>query len=118
DGVIAVDPEERIEAVNPAMESVLGLPAAQLLGQRLSAVNSELGLTNTLRTGDSEVEQVQQVNGRTVVVTRLPIMEQGRQTGAVLVCQDPVAIQRMDRSLRARGRPPARHARYGLAHLV
>lgn len=118
DGVIAVDPEERIEAVNPAMASVLGLPAAQLLGQRLSAVNSELGLTNTLRTGDSEVEQVQQVNGRTVVVTRLPIMEQGRQTGAVLVCQDPVAIQRMDRSLRARGRPPARHARYGLAHLV
>lgn len=118
DGVIAVDPEERIEAVNPAMEAVLGLPAGQLLGQRLSAINGELGLSNTLRTGDSEVEHVQQVNGRTVVVTRLPIMEQGRQTGAVLVCQDPVAIQRMDRSLRARGRPPARHARYGLAHLV
>lgn len=118
DGVVAVDLDERVEAVNPAMESFIGVSSQKLLGQRLSSVNGELNLTHTLRTGAAELEQVQQVNGRTVVVTRLPIMEQGRQTGAVLVCQDPVAIQRLDRSLRARSRPPTRHARYGLAHLV
>src|SRR5690606_32443719 len=55
---------------------------------------------------------------RTSVVTRLPIIEQGRQTGAVLVCQDPVAIQRIDRSLRTRNRPPARHAKYALDDLA
>lgn len=119
DGVVAVDPEERIEAVNPAMEAFIGRPAEQLLGQRLSAVHGELSLAHTLRTGTPELEQVQQVNGRTSVVTRLPIMEQGRQTGAVLVCQDPAVIQRLDRSLRARSsRQPSRHAKYGLANLV
>lgn len=118
DGVVAVDLDERVETINPAMETFLGMPAAQLLGQRLSAVSSELSLLPTLRSGAAELEQVQQISGRTAVVTRLPIMDQGRQTGAVLVCQDPVAIQRLDRSLRARSRPPTRHARYGLAHLV
>lgn len=118
DGVVAVDPEERIETINPAMETFIGRPAEQLLGQRLSAVHGELSLAHTLRTGAPEVELVQQVNGRTTVVSRLPILEQGRQTGAVLVCQDPVAIQRLDRSLRARSRPPQRHAKYSLANLV
>ena len=118
DGVVAVDPEERIETINPAMETLIGRPAEQLLGQRLSAVHGELSLAHTLRTGAPEVEQVQQVNGRTTVVSRLPILGQGRQTGAVLVCQDPVAIQRLDRSLRARSRPPQRHAKYSLANLV
>ena len=118
DGVIAVDPDEIVVTVNPAMESFLGMPASQLLGQRLSLVSSELSLAATLRTGSSELEQVQQLNGRTAVVTRLPIIEQGRQTGAVLVCQDPVAIQRLDRNLRARSRPVVSHARYGLANLV
>ena len=118
DGVIAVDPDEVVETVNPAMEKLLGIPASRLLGQQLSSVSGELSLTDTLRHGSSELEQVQQLNGRTAVVTRLPIIEQGRQTGAVLVCQDPVAIQRLDRNLRARNRPSTSHARYGLAHLV
>lgn len=118
DGVVAVDPDERIEAVNPAMEAFIGLPAEQLLGRQLSAVQGELSLAHTLRTGIAEVEQVQQVSGRTSVVTRLPIVEQGRRTGAVLVCQDPVVIQRLDRSLRSRSRPALQHAKYGLANLV
>ena len=118
DGVVAVDADERIEVVNPAMEAFIGLPAEQLLGRRLSAVQGELSLAHTLRTGTHELEQVQQVSGRTSVVTRLPIQEQGRRTGAVLVCQDPVVIQRLDRSLRTRSRPPLRHAKYGLANLV
>src|SRR5690606_9213648 len=36
----------------------------------------------------------------------------------VLVCQDPVVIQRLDRSLRSRSRPALRHAKYGLSNLV
>ena len=93
------------------MEALIGQPAEQLLGRRLSAVQRELGLAHTLRTGTSELEQVQEVSGRASVITRLPILEHGRLTGAVLVCQDPVAIQRMDRNLRSRARLPQRHAK-------
>ncbi len=118
DGVVAVDLDERIELINPAMESILGQSAEQLIGQRLSSVNTGLGLQEILRTGQGESEQVYQLGGKTVVLTRMPIVEQGRPTGAVLVCQDPIAIQRMDRSLRSRGKPRSNMARYGLEQLI
>lgn len=118
DGVVAVNLDERIETINPEMEAIVGLPAGQLIGQRLGDVSNELSLANTLRTGEATVEQVQQVGGKTVVVTRMPIVEQGRQTGAVLICQDPIAIQRLDRSLRSRAQPGSHHVRYGLSSLI
>ena len=118
DGVVAVDLQERIEAINPAMEAIIGRPAEQLLGKRLGDALPELSLSQTLRTGEADIEQVQPVGGRTSVVTRLPLLEHGRLTGAVLVCQDPLMIQRLDRSLRSRAKAPARHARYGLTDLV
>lgn len=118
DGVVAVDLDERIEVVNASMEKILGQPAGRLIGQRLATVNSELTLRDTLNSGQAEVEQVQEVGGRTLVTSRLPITEQGRYTGAVLVCQDPVTIQRLDRHLRARTQPRAAQARYVLADIV
>lgn len=118
DGVVAVNMDERIETINPSMEALIGLPATQLIGQRLSEVSGALGLQQTLRSGDTESEQVEEVGGKTVVVTRMPIIEQGRQTGAVLVCQDPVAIQRLDRNLRSRAQPRANITKYSLDHLV
>ena len=119
DGVVSVDADERVETVNPAMEAWLGQPAQALLGRRLSELHPELDLRPTLRSLERQQDAVQQVGGRTAVVTRMPILEQGRLTGAVLVCQDPAAIQRLDRSLRSRSHQGAsRHARYELADLV
>ncbi|MYN13749.1 propionate catabolism operon regulatory protein PrpR [Pusillimonas sp. TS35] len=118
DGVIAVDLEERVETVNPAMTVLIGQPAEAVVGRRLSSVNTALSLQETLRTGQPDVECVAQLGGKTVVLSRLPVLEQGRQTGAVLVCQDPVAIQRLDRSLRSRSRPRTNTARYGLDQII
>lgn len=118
DGVVAVNMDERIETINPSMEALIGQPATQLIGQRLGEVSRALSLQSTLRSGETESEHVEQVGGKTVVVTRMPIIEQGRQTGAVLVCQDPVAIQRLDRNLRSRAQPRANITKYSLDHLV
>lgn len=104
EGVVAVDMQERIETLNPAMEQLLGAPAERLLGRRLSDVAPELSLDDTLRAGRTELEAIQRVGTRMLVTSRLPITEQGRQTGAVLACQDPVTIQRVDRHLRSRQR--------------
>lgn len=118
DGVVAVDLDERIEIINPAMEKIMGQPGEQLIGQRLGSVSPGLSLQETLRSGQGESEQVYRLAGQTVVLSRMPIVEQGRQTGAVLVCQDPIAIQRMDRSLRSRGKPRSNVARYDLDQLI
>jgi propionate catabolism operon transcriptional regulator len=118
EGVVAVDMAERIQTCNPAMEKLLQRPAAQALGQRLSDLAPELGLATTLQTGEPELENILTLGGKTVVVNRMPIHEQGVQTGAVLTFQEAAAIQRVDRHLRSRQKPRHLAARYELDHIV
>jgi propionate catabolism operon transcriptional regulator len=118
DGVVAVDTNERIETLNPAMERLLGVSREELLGRRLGDVAPELSLRRTLRDARAEVEQIERLGDRTIVVSRIPIVEQGMHTGAVLTCQDPASIQRVDRHLRTERRVRVASARYGLDQIV
>lgn len=118
DGVVAVDLQERIEAINLPMERLLGLHRAQLLGRRLSDVAPELSLQHTLRDAQEQIESIQQFGQHMLVTSRMPIVERGVQTGAVLTCQDPASIQRVDRNLRAKGKRPTTTARYRLSDII
>jgi len=118
DGVIAVDLQERIETLNPAMAQWLGIEPHAWLGRRLSAACPELSLQATLRLGQPELEKIERVRGRQLIVSRMPIVEQGVQTGAVLSAQDAIAIQRVDRQLRTRTQSQAASARYELSQFA
>ena len=118
DGVVAVDEAERIEAVNPPMQRLLGRSRAQLLGRVLGDVAPEFTLARTLRDGIEQAEDIVRFGSQTLVISRSPIVERGVRTGAVLTCQDPAAIQRVDRNLRARNRPTPAGPRWRLSDLV
>jgi propionate catabolism operon transcriptional regulator len=118
DGVIAVDTQERIETLNPAMAQWLGIDVGDWLGRRLSAACPELSLQSTLRLGLPELEKIERVRGRQLIVNRIPIVEQGVLTGAVLSAKDAVAIQRVDRHIRTRAQSNAASARYELSQLA
>lgn len=114
DGVIAVDQHERIQTLNPAMAQLLGVLPAQWLGRRLSDLSPDLSLQGTLRLATQELEKIERVKGKALIVNRMPIIEQGVLTGAVLSCQDPISIQRVDRHIRTRIKPNAPGTRYQL----
>ncbi len=118
DGVVAVDEAERIEAVNPPMQRLLGRTRQQLLGRVLGDVAPEFTLARTLRDGVEQAEDIVRFGAQTLVISRTPIVERGVRTGAVLSCQDPAAIQRVDRSLRARARPAPTVTRWRLSDLI
>ena len=118
DGVIAVDRQERILTLNPTMAQWLGVTAEQWLGRRLSEVCPELSLQHTLRLGAQDLERIERVKGKTLIVNRIPLIEQGVLTGALLSSQDPISIQRVDRHIRTRIKPQAQHARYELHQLI
>jgi transcriptional regulator, propionate catabolism operon regulatory protein len=118
DGVVAVDMDERIYALNPAMEHVLGLTSSQAIGSKLSEVASELSLLDVLKNARVETDELQRFGSRTLITNRMPLMEQGVQTGAVLTCQDPAAIERVDRTLRSRRYRSTSVVRYKLSDLV
>jgi propionate catabolism operon transcriptional regulator len=118
EGVVAVDRDERIESLNPAMERLLKAPAESLVGQPLSRVAPALGLVRVLETGAAELESIQRLGSRMLVTNRIPIREQGVQTGAVLTCQDASAIERVDRRLRTQQRPHRLVAKHRLGDAV
>jgi len=118
DGVIAVDRHERIQTLNPQMARWLGIEPVAWIGQRLADVCPELTLQATLRLGAPELESIERVKGKALIVSRTPIVEQGELTGAVLSAQDPISIQRVDRHIRARIKPQAASSRYELGGFV
>ncbi|MES2088941.1 MAG: sigma 54-interacting transcriptional regulator, partial [Pseudomonadota bacterium] len=118
DGVIAVDQHERIQTLNPAMAQVLGIAPGQWLGRKLSEVCAELSLQTTLRLATQDLEKIERVKGKPLIVNRMPILEQGVLTGAVLSCQDPISIQRVDRHIRTRIKPNAVATHYELSEFL
>ena len=118
DGVIAVDRQERIQTINPTMAQWLGVEPAHWLGRVLSEVCPELGLQHVLRLAVPDLEHIERVKGKTLIVNRMPIVEQGVLTGAVLTCQDPISIQRVDRHIRTRIKPLSSASRYELGQFL
>lgn len=118
EGVVAVDADERIETLNPAMVALLGVAEEWAVGRRLSELVPTLSLAEVLKTGEARRDQVETVGGKTLVTQRLPIMEQGRQAGAVLTFQDAGRIERADRQLRTLSQRRQFRARYTFDDLV
>ncbi|HZZ83669.1 MAG TPA: propionate catabolism operon regulatory protein PrpR [Anaeromyxobacteraceae bacterium] len=118
EGVVSVDLQERVQSLNPAMERILGVAAGEVHGKRLGAVAPDLSLARVLETGSAELDGVQRLGNRTLVVNRIPLRERGVQTGAVLTCQDSSTVQRLDRNLRSQYRPRRFVARHLLSSIV
>lgn len=118
EGVVAVDLEERVQAINPAMARLLDVSDTWALGQRLSDIAPELSLTQTLRTREAELGRIERLKRRVLVTNRLPLAEQGIASGAVLTCQDSNSIQRADRNLRQQAPKSRPSAKYRLEDIL
>jgi propionate catabolism operon transcriptional regulator len=118
DGIAAVDMEERIEWINPAFERILGVTAIDVVGKKLSTVAPDLSLVRVLETGCAELEGVQKLGNRTLVVNRTPVRSHGVQTGAIVTCQDSTTILRLDRGIRSQYRQRRFVARYQLSGVI
>ncbi len=112
EAVLAVDGGNRITALNPPMQALLGLPAEALRGRRLDQVEPELSLRATLQRGVSERGAVLRFAQRDWIAHRTPIREHGDIVGAALTLHDAQDIEAADTSLRLQQRrrqPTARH---------
>lgn len=112
EAVLAVDRDNRLIAVNPPMEKLLGRVRARLLGQHLDDIEPALSLQSTLDSGLQERGSVLRYVQRDWIANRTPIREHGDTVGAALTLYDARNIQDADASLRSQQRrhqPTARH---------
>jgi propionate catabolism operon transcriptional regulator len=116
--IAAVDEGGRVVALNIAMQRLLGLAEADVLGRPLSSLPAEIGLDRVLETGAAEHDSVERFGHGTVVASRLPLRERGAIRGAVLACHDSTTVERLDQRLRSQHRPRHLEARYSLDEIL
>ncbi len=100
EGVAAVDAEGRIQSLNPPMERMLGLRREHAIGQPLEELAPAISLDGPLRLGQKDLETIQKIRDKVLILNRIPIQSGGELLGAVVTAQDAQAIQRVDRNLR------------------
>jgi propionate catabolism operon transcriptional regulator len=114
DGVVALDAQGRIEAMNQRLASVLGIDVAKALGRPLLELAPDLAGALP----DADGDTLSTVRGVSFVVHRGPLAGNGSAAGTVLTFQESRAVERLDRTLRSRQRVQQFTARYRLADIV
>ena len=117
DGVLTLGPTGLIESMNPKMAEICGVEAEIAVGKKLSDVIPGLDLNlPALQPGDAEF--VHSIDRKSYVMHCIALFEQGARSGTMLTAQESQVLQRIDRSLRSRHRPPHLIARYRLTDLL
>jgi two-component system, CitB family, sensor kinase len=94
EGVVAVDRAGQITVVNDEARRLLRLPEG-IVGWPVSEVIPESGLPRVLRTGHVEADQSTQLNGRWIVVSRIPVRIRGKLVGAIATFRDRTELEEL-----------------------
>lgn len=81
EGMVIVDAKGYITKFNYV--KLLGIQEADALGKPVAAIIENTGLPRVLETGKAEIGAIQTINGKDMVVSRIPFKKNGRVVGAI-----------------------------------
>ncbi|MDA8210840.1 MAG: sigma-54-dependent Fis family transcriptional regulator [Clostridia bacterium] len=83
DGIVVVDEHGKITLANRALTDFLNVSPEVVIGKYVTEVMEETRLHIVARTGVPETSDVMNIQGKPLVVSRLPIIKEGKVVGAV-----------------------------------
>ncbi|MBU1276349.1 MAG: sigma 54-interacting transcriptional regulator [Proteobacteria bacterium] len=98
-GIFAVDKQCRFTIVNQQAEKLMGFSQEDALGNPAAQFIPDTKLHRILETGKLEMGKPFAHNGRTFLVSRSPIMEEGSIVGAVSVFQDESELEAVQKQV-------------------
>lgn len=117
EGIIALDQAGVIQAINPAMASLLEMPADTALERALRDVAPALAAVADSAHDGGDYRMVN-FGHRSIMVNHIPVVTHGVPTGAILKCQDTEMVARADRRIRSSRRRSRFVARYHLYQIL
>lgn len=115
DGVIALDVDGLIQAMNERMAHIASVIRTDAIGKPINDLVPGIWSPSW---AEEDAETVHFISGVRYVVLRTPILEQGSPNGTVITFQEAQTLQRIDRSLRSRHRPHPFIAKYQISDLL
>lgn len=83
DGIVIVDEKGYITLITHNYCEFLGINMETALGKHITEVIENTRMHIVAMTGHAEIGSIQKVNGKEIVVTRLPVYREGNVTGAI-----------------------------------
>lgn len=83
EGIIIVDEKGCITMFNEAYENFIGVKREEMIGRRVEEVVENTRLHVIVKTGKSEIRQIQRIKGHDMICDRIPIREGNKIIGAV-----------------------------------
>lgn len=80
--VVLVNVEGYIEEISEAYAEFLGINREKAIGMPVGEIIENTRLINVVKTGIPEIEDAQNINGKNMIATRMPIKEDGKIVGA------------------------------------
>ncbi|MBP0624355.1 sigma-54 interaction domain-containing protein [Cupriavidus consociatus] len=96
--MVVVDTSARITYMSPVHEKFFGLKHGEAIGRHVTSVIENTKLQEVVATGKGQVAQLQEMNGVTRVVSRLPIFDRNKRVVAAIgqvMFKGPEAIREL-----------------------
>ncbi len=99
DGIISIDDKEKIVLINNTAKRIFNL-GDNCLGKLVQEVVPTTKLHEVLKTGETQLTELQEVGSSTLTTNRVPIVVDGRIRGVVATFKDVTELQKLERSVR------------------
>ena len=95
EGIIAIDQEGNITLVNRAASTLLKKAGIEgnPIGMNVEEYLPETRLTRIIKSGESEMDQEQNLHGVTILVNRVPVIVGNQPVGAIATFRDKTEVQ-------------------------
>jgi transcriptional regulator, propionate catabolism operon regulatory protein len=99
-GIIATDKNNIIQIYNPMAENIIGIPKKYIVGKNANKVIENTRLSEVLNSKQQEIDQLQRLNNKTVLTSRVPILVEGQIEGVVATFRDVKSIEESEHKIR------------------
>lgn len=83
DGIVLVDKHGIITKINRAYQEFLGIKEEDAVGRHVTEVIENTRMHIVIETGEAEIGHVQKIQGKEMIVMRIPVFKNGEIIGAV-----------------------------------
>jgi len=99
-GIIATDKNNIIRIYNPMAENIIGIPGKNIVGRDANNVIENTRLSEVLISKKQEIDQLQKLNNRVVLTSRVPILVGDQVEGVVATFRDIKSIEESEHKIR------------------